>query len=244
MQRMQAIMLALILGLPTLAIANPVPDFPFVIVTEEMKMKVKPDFVKVRFGVVSFDEDSEAAMVALTKTTAGVIALLKESRVALRQLESTQIDKVTKRARKDGAYNLHILGYEVAQGFTLTLHDLNAYPDFMNRLARLDGVHNIDALFGTTEEEKYKASLIAELSKKARSNADALAAAQSRTVKSVYGITTEANFGQAYAIFSLEYDPQSYALAMESGLYGADLVMSVPEFIEVGQRITSIYELE
>ena len=54
MQRMQAIMLALILGLPTLAIANPVPDFPFVIVTEEMKMKVKPDFVKVRFGVVSF----------------------------------------------------------------------------------------------------------------------------------------------------------------------------------------------
>lgn len=241
---MQRVLLLLALLLPGVAAANPVPDFPFVIVTEEMKINVKPDLVKVRFGVVAFDEDSETAMKTLTETSARLIDLLTQSRIALSQLESTQIGKTTKRARKEGAYNLEILGYEVTQGFTLTLHELDVYPELMNRLIRLNGVDNFNAMFETTEEESHKVSLIAELSKKARDKADALAVAQSRTVKSVYGITTEANFGEAYAIFSLKYDPQAVAFAMESGSYGADLIMAVPEFIEVGQRITSIYELK
>lgn len=241
---MYRIILVLALIIPAFASANPVPDFPFVIVTEEMKTKVKPDIAKVQFGVVAYHASSETAMQTLTETTAKVVELLQQSGVALAQIESTQIGKTTKRARNDGAYNLEILGYEVSQAFTLTLNELEVYPTLMNKLVRLDGVQSIDAVFETTAEDTHKVAMIAELSKKARSKADALAKAQSRSVKSVYGITTEANFGQAYAIFSLEFDPQAVSFAMASGAYGADLIMAVPEFIEVGQRITSIYELK
>lgn len=162
----------------------------------------------------------------------------------MKLLESTQIDKEARRARKDGIYNLEILGYETRQGFNLTLSELKKYPGLMNELISIDGVTGIDALFKTTNEEKYKAEMIEELSAKARKKADALAKAQSRSVKRVYGITTEGNFGEAYAIFSLQYEPRIEADVGSLSRYGMDLTMMVPEYIVVSQRITAIYELK
>lgn len=226
------------------AIANPVPGFPFVIVTEKLEQEVKPDVAKVRFSILAYENSSNKAVEQLTKSSAMMLEALRKHGIQISQLESTQIDKSTKRARKDGAYNLEILGYEVQQGFNLRITELDKYPGLMNELIRLDGLQNIDAFFETSKEEEYKEKMIAELSAKARNKADALAQAQARKVKNVYGITTEGNFGQAYAIFSLEYNPQEYALAMAADSYGMELVMAVPEFIKVGQRITAIYELK
>ncbi|WHI52765.1 SIMPL domain-containing protein [Microbulbifer sp. MLAF003] len=241
---MKYVLLALSLIISFSVFANPVPEFPFVIVTEKFEQEVKPDLVKVRFSLSAYDKSSDKAMDQLTKFSAQMLEILKSNEIPISNIESTQIDKTTKRARKDGAYNLDILGYEVQQGFNLRITDLTKYPSIMNQLIRLDGVQNIDAFFETTHEDEYKEKMIVDLSFKARKKADALAKAQSRTVKSVYGITTEENFGQAYATFSLEYSPQAYALAMEADSYGMDLVMAVPEFIKVGQRITAIYELK
>jgi uncharacterized protein YggE len=241
---MKYILAALSLIISMSVFANPVPEFPFVIVTEKMEQEVKPDLAKVRFSILAYDKSSDNAMEQLTKSSAQMLEILKNNGISISNLESTQVDKSTKRARKDGAYNLDILGYEVQQGFNLRIAELTKYPKLMNQLIRLDGVQNIDAFFETTKEDEYKEKMIVDLSLKARKKADALAKAQSRKVKSVYGITTEENFGQAYATFSLEYSPQAYALAMDAGSYGMELVMAVPEFIKVGQRITAIYELK
>jgi len=241
---MKYVLLALALTVSLSVTANPVPEFPFVIVTEKLEQEVKPDLAKVRFSLLAYDQSSDTAMEQLTKFSAQMLEILKKNEIPISNVESTQIDKSTKRARKDGAYGLDILGYEVQQGFNLRITDLTKYPSLMNQLIRLDGVQNIDAFFETTREEEYKEKMIVDLSLKARKKAENLAKAQSRTVKSVYGITTEENFGQAYATFSLQYSPQAYALAMEASSYGMELVMAVPEFIKVGQRITAIYELK
>lgn len=242
--RMKFILLSLSLVISLSAFANPVPEFPFVIVTEKLEQEVKPDLAKVRFSLLAYDKLSEKAMEKLTKFSAQMLEILKNNEIPISNIESTQVDKSTKRARKDGAYNLDILGYEVQQAFNLRISDLKKYPSLMNQLIRLDGVQNIDAFFETTQEEEYKEKMIVALSLKARKKADVLAKAQSRKVKGVYGITTEENFGQAYATFSLEYSPQAYALSMKTDSYGMELVMAVPEFIKVGQRITAIYELK
>lgn len=241
---MKFIVLVILLMFPLLGIANPVPTFPFVIVTEKIDQEVKPDLVKIRFSILAYEKSSNKAMEQLTKDSAEMLEVLRKHEIAIPNLESTQVDKRTKRARKDGAYNLEILGYEVQQEFNLRLTDLEKYPGLINDLVRLDGVQSIDAFFETTKEDEYKEKMIVELSAKARKKADALANAQSRKVKRAYGITTEGNFGQAYAIFSLEYNPQEYALAMDVASYGMELVMAVPKFIKVGQRITVIYELK
>lgn len=243
--RMKYILLAASLLFSISTTANPVPEFPFIIVTENLEKQVKPDLAKVRFSILTYDKSSEKAMEYLTKTSALMIEELKEYGIDISQLESTQIDKNTKRDQKDGAYNLEILGYELQQGFVLKIADLTKYPSIMNGLIRLDGIQNIDALFETVKEDEYQEQMIIELSIKARKKADTLAQAQSKKVKSVYGITTEGNFSQAFAIFSLEYKPQSHTLGyMSKRSYDMDLVMAVPEFIKVSQQITAIYELK
>lgn len=239
---MKVILLALSLLLPLSVLGNPVPTFPFVIVTERIDQEVKPDLAKISFYILAYDKSSNKAMEQLTKASAEMLEVLRKHGIPISNLESTQVDKSTKRARTDDTYNLEILGYELNQGFDFRLTDLEKYPGLMNDLVRLDGVQDINALFEASKEDELKEKMIVELSVKARKKADALAKAQSRKVKSVYGITTEGNFGDAYAIFSLQYNPQAYALGLSP--YGMDLVMTVPEFIKVGQRITAIYELK
>ncbi len=226
------------------AYGNPVPDFPFIILTERIEKRVAPDLVKIRFSVVAYSETSSESLQILRDTGSQITELLKKNDVSLSLLESTQIDKRAKRARKDGVYNLNILGYETTQGFKLKLDDLKKYPQLMNELIEIDGVSGIDAFFESSMEEQHKADMIQELSSKARKKADTLAKAQSKTVRGVYGITTEGNFGEAYAVFTLQYEPRVYADVASPSSYGMDLTMMVPEYIEVKQRITVIYELE
>ena len=223
---------------------NPVPKFPFIILTERLEKRVEPDLVKIRFSIVAYSETSKESLQTLRDSGNQVTELLKKHNVSLSSLESTQIDKRAKRARKDGVYNLNILGYETTQGFKLKLSDLEKYPQLMNELIEIDGVSGIDAFFESSLEEKHKADMIQELSAKARQKANTLAKAQSRSIKGVYGITTEGNFGEAYAIFTLQYEPRVYADAASPSSYGMDLTMMVPEYIEVKQRMTVIYELK
>ena len=239
---MRALIVAIFVIFVGVANANPVPEFPFIILTEHIEKKVKPDVVKIRFSFVSYDKSSEKSLRQLKEGGKKIAELLKKHGIPIGQLESTQIDKRAKRARQDGAYNLDILGYETTQGFRLALANLEKYTPFMNDLIEFDGVASMDAFFESTQEEKYKQEMISELSAKAREKADTLASAQSKKVKGVYGITTEGTFGEAYAIFSLQYEPRAYALAGD--VSSLDLTLMVPEFIQVNQRMTVIYELK
>jgi uncharacterized protein YggE len=239
--RMKFIVLAVSLMLPLLGIANPVPTFPFVIVTENIDQELKPDLAKIHFDILTYEKTSNKAMEQLTQVSVEMLKVLRKHEIPISNLESTQVGKDTKRARKDGAYNLEILGYEVYQGFNLRLTDLEKYPGLMSDLINLDGVLGLKALFETTKVDEYKEKMIVEVSAKARKKADALANAQLRKVKGVYGITTEDNFGQAYAVFSLERNAGSSGYSFSSS--SKELVMAVPKFIKVSQRITAIYEL-
>jgi uncharacterized protein YggE len=239
--RMKFIVLAISFMFPLLGMANPVPTFPFVIVTEKIDQKVKPDLAKINFNIVAYAKTSNKAMEQLTKDSVEMLEVLRKHEIPISNLESTQVEKDIKKAIKDGVYSHEISGYDVYQVFHLRLTDLEKYPGLMNDLVRLDGVRGIQARFETTKEGEYKDRMIVELSAKVRKKADTLANAQSRKVKRVYGITTEGNFGQAYALFSLEYTPQvSYSRSSDR----TALVMAVPKSIEVSQRITAIYELK
>lgn len=99
-------------------------------------------------------------------------------------------------------------------------------------------------MFESTKEDELGAQMIQELSVAVRAKADALAAAQGRAVKRVYGITTEGNFGEAYAIFALKYNPSPAYAAEIAQPAERDLTMMVPQHIVVSQRMTVIYELK
>lgn len=238
---MKYILLALFLFSGLTVLANPVPDFPFVIVTETIEQQVKPDSAKVEFDILAYETTSDMAMEQLTNVSAQMLEILEKHDIPLSRIATSQVNKRVRRAKNDDTNKFEILGYELQQNFNLEITDLDKYSSVMNELIRLDGVQSINALFETSKEDEYKEQMIVELSDKVREKADALARGQSRKVKSVYGITTESNFGQAYAIFSLEYKTRFLSM---SASFDRGLVMSVPEFIKVDQQITAIYELE
>ena len=235
-------LLLLILSVP--AGSNPVPDFPFIILAERLEKHVEPDVVQIKFNLIAYAAKSDESLELLREAGKRVLSLLKKYEIPLASLESTHIDKRVKRARTDRVYNLDILGYETTQTLNLKLNDLIKYPALLNDLIAIDGVARVNSLFGSVQEDEIKEGMIKELSEKTRRKADALAKAQSRTVKKVYGITTERSFGEAYAIFSLQYEPSIYASAANSAPYDRDLTMMVPEYIVLHQGMTAIYELK
>ena len=233
----------MLLLLSASAVANPLPDFPFVIVSEKLTKQVKPDFVEVRFSIIAYDESSELAMGKLDNTATKVVSLLNELDIPKTKLEFSSINKEAKRDRKEQNFDLAILGYDVRQQLTLKLSELTKYPSFMKKLIAIDGVVRANSVFQLLNANDVKDKLITELSDKAKLKADSLAKAQGRQVKSVYGITTKDNFGEALAWFSLQSNSNSKYM-LSSGYRPSNFEMLVPEYIEVDQQITAIYKLK
>ncbi len=200
---MKIILIVLISLLPLFVKASPLPDFPFVIVNEKIEKEIKPDIGTIHFSFMAFNQESILAMEALSRSTAQVLALLKKYKIPQSQLSSSQVYKSAKRAHREGAYELEILGYTVTQALTLELVDLSFYPELMVELLMIDGLEDIQSDFKSTKETEFKANLLAEVSVKARKKADALAKGQSRLVKSIYGITTQNSFSSSFDGFSL-----------------------------------------
>ncbi|QQX78301.1 SIMPL domain-containing protein [Shewanella sp. KX20019] len=238
---MKRILILLLSLLPLSGNASSMPHFPFVIVNEEIEKQVKPDIATLSFSLMAFNKESKLSIEALSRSTAQVLALLKKYKIQESQLVSSQIYKSAERARKDGAYNLDILGYSVMQMLTLELMDLSLYPKLMVELLMIDGLEDIDSEFKSTKKTEIMSRLLSEVSTKARKKADALAKGQSRQVKSVYGITTKGSFDSSFDGFSLNEIAYSYSAGSTNKV---QLVMAIPETITISQTILAIYELK
>ncbi|MGB0894686.1 MAG: SIMPL domain-containing protein [Parashewanella sp.] len=240
---MKKIVAATLLLLSSSVLSAPLPDFPFVLVSEKMTKQIKPDFVSINFSAVAYDKTSTGAVSKLSDVNQNIRSVMKKLNIDLSKLESTQVEKNAKRANADGNYSLDILGYAVHQTFTLRLSELDKFPYLMNSLIQLDGLENISSRFQLQQADKAKDSMIQELSRKARKKADRLASAQARKVKAVYGITTEGSFEQAFAQFSVNSDIIEKYRYLSLGSQSS-IEMLVPEFIEMTQTITAIYQLK
>ena len=226
------------------AMSNPLPDFPFVIVSEHITKQVKPDSAKVNFSIIAFDKSSSKASEKLNGTMNNVLNLLKSFQISTDKLESYQVRKRAKRAQRDREYNLEILGYDFSQDLTLTLDSLKRYPELMDELLKIDGVDSVSPVFETSKAKQIEHELIKELSDKARAKADYLASVQSRKVKSLYGVTTDQSFSNAMAKFSLRDSGSRTERFAVSGSRRMTFSMFVPEYIEINQNITAIYKLK
>ncbi|MGN0920936.1 MAG: SIMPL domain-containing protein [Cellvibrio sp.] len=213
-------------------------------VTKTIDKQVKPDKAQINFTIIAYEKTSENALDKLLQSSAAILQTMKDHGIDASHIESLQIDKTAKRASQQGVYDLEILGYEFRQDFILKLNDVSKFPDFMNDLFKIDGVKDIDSRFESTQSDKYKIQMLEEVSIKSRKKADTLAQAQFRQVKRVYGMTTENRFGDSFAIFSLEGSPSIYLGKPWPSSYGSGLIITVPEYIKVGQRVTAIYELK
>lgn len=224
------------------ASAAPLPDFPFVIVSEEMTEQVAPNTVKINLWLKSESASLPTAMAQLQTATQQLIAVLKQHKVELSALEADGISK--QKVHDEDKQGNPLISYRVSQGFEFKFADLPQYPSLVNALQLIEDVINLEPSFDNTDANKYKAKLLEKLSLKTREKADQLAAAQQRLVDKVYGITTEENFGQSFAAFGLSATSTTMSFNLAS-INTADVIYaSVPKSIPLKVHMTAIYQLK
>ena len=223
--------------------ASPVPDFPFLIVTEHVQRNVPPAHATVNVTLLTFDETSAGALAELDRARRAVFAALADHGLPPETVTASRVQKEARRANRNDAYRLEILGYEVDQTLSVRIEDLEVFGPLLTRIIATDNVSHVWAEFEPADPEGLEAELVAEVGAAARRSADAAAAAQDRRVAGAYGITDRQDFGSAMTSFRLSADSSSVYAALDYARSAEPILLNVPDHIEVGRSVTVLYEL-
>lgn len=226
-------------------VASPIPDFPFVTVTGESNRKVAPDMVTIELQVLVFDKRAKMAQKKLEDTTANLIALLEANNIPLSKISSEQVNKRTKRARKNNSYdNLEILGYELTRQFKIELDSLERFPKIYNALLKMENITGISNRFDVSNKVEIGQKLIAEAAAKAKNKATQMATGLGVELGSVFAFNDTGSFQTFFATFGLQGNNAGYRYdASESMAMRSEKAAFIPEFINISKRINVVYKL-
>lgn len=219
--------------------ASPLPDFPFVTVSETVTKKVVPDRAVVSFSITTFAQTSEPAKATMVDTMNQVVALAKEMGIDANDITAYDIDKQTKRKKDDDYNELEILGYEFSRFVNFELKNLDRYSELMDKLLDTDHVAGIETKFDTSKRMEIEAELIAEAAEKARSKAALMAKGLGVKLGSVYAFNEGGSFRSFFNTFGLA---DSYSVG--SMVTGSRITMLIPKYIEISNDINVIYKIE
>lgn len=224
--------------------ASPIPDFPFVTVTGDSSRKVAPDMVTIELQALVFDKDAKQAQAKLEKTTVSLVTLLEENAIDLNKISSQQVNKRTKRARKNNSYDdLEILGYELTRQFKIELNDLKHFAALSNALLKMDNIVGISNKFDVSNKQEIGLELIAEAGAKAKTKANQMATGLGVELGSVFAFNDTGSFQTFFATFGLGSENHYNRRTMADMGFRSEKAAFIPEFIEITKRVNVVYRL-
>lgn len=188
--------LAAALAMPAIAHAEPIQ--PRVIVTGEGEASVKPDLAVLTLSVMSEAETAREAMSANNKSMADVIADMKASGIADRDLQTAGIQinpKYVYSNKPDGSQEAKLVGYQVTNTLTIRVRDIAKTGEVIDK-AVSKGVNQGGMIAFTNDDPSATVT-------EARKKAVADAMAKARTLSEAAGVTlgrivemSETNYAQ------------------------------------------------
>lgn len=135
-----ALALAASLLLPALpARAEPLPP-PRIVVTGEGEMAVRPDLAIVSLGVMREAKSAREALDANNAAMARVIAAMKETGIAERDLQTAGLQimpRYTYTNKPDGTQQAELVGYEVTNTLSVRIRDLAKTGEILDQAVTL-----------------------------------------------------------------------------------------------------------
>ena len=225
--------------------ASPLPDFPFVTVTGESNRQVAPDIATIQLQVLVFNKRAKSAQMELDTTTNKLLQTLQDNEIDLNSISSEQVNKRTKRSRKNSSYEeLEILGYELSRQFSIELDDLAKYPKLSTELLKMENVTGVSSRFDVSNKEDIEIELIAEAGSKAKTKAKLMASGLGVPLGQVFAINDTGSFQSFFATFGLQSEAYNYARQEKfASTMAAPQATFIPEFIEISKRINVVYKL-
>lgn len=240
---MKTLVILVLIFWPSLsALANELPDFPFVSVMGEAEERVVPDRVNISLQSLVFNVSSEAAMKQNRLTMSHVFKVLKDFDVDEEGIEASDVRKREKRTKDDHYQSLKILGYEVSRGVSFQLKNLEHYSDLVNALNSIDYVTDVSSRFDTSERESIETRLLREASRRSRQKADVLAAGLDSKIASVFGISQDRDFH--YGVARFRYQPERVHAMMAPPNNSDSMTLFIPKSIQLSQSVSVLYRLK
>ncbi len=227
------------------SIANAIqlPDFPFIYSQGYAAKEIPPNTVELNFYVKIFDENPETAFKLLQKQNIDLVKLFKDLDIPDENIESYDIQKTTVRENKD-YQELKVLGYDISQGYTLRLKDINKYTALMNKIVSYRNIVNFNSKFDVAERQDVEASLLIEAYADAKNRAKNIANSVGAQLDAVFAIS-EKGFGSIEGDFGISNasDKSDYMFNKASFNGNPAVITFVPYSIKIEKRVNVIYKL-
>lgn len=225
----------------SVAVASPLPDFPFINVTGHATLEVAPDKAQIRFQLRQTGTTAEQATRGVYQQGERLLTFIKSKGLTEKALDAAQISK---EALFKDYQDRTIIGYEASQPITLTLDNLEHYVAIMDYLFTQPQIFSIHSGFDHSQREQFEMTLSEKAGADAKQRATMLAAAQGVKLSTVFAITESGSFGSLAGDFGFSGSQVSYGrmekMVADSGSSGALLA---PKQITLQKSINVIYKL-
>lgn len=191
------IALAALLLAPLAACASQLPDYPFIHMTGNAQLYVRPDTGAFDFEIVAADPDPAVARQVVETRVAELRALLEAQGLSADGLE---VRNVHQDLRKNQQGDAQV--YEVKCGVHLEVQDLSKWTALAGGMLGMKNLDGFATAFDTSERQKIEEELGAQAVRDARRKSEALAASFGRKLGPVSAVTTGSlkNLGNAMGL--------------------------------------------
>lgn len=243
-----AILVFLTLG--QFAFSAEVPDFPFILVTGDAEIKIKPDLAKIAFQITEFNKDADKASAQVFQRGKSIVELASKLGITPSQITSSSYNKSTVRKRDDHFNDLDITGYEIRQNFTVEITNITIYSTFVDQLLSASHVESIANDFDVSNRDAIEAELLKAAIKNAQKKATAMMDGLGLKVGSVYAVTQDSNLGAFQAvfgvheIFSSATPPPDFVPPRTLDFVPDGSNMFIPKTILLRKNISIVYKIK
>ena len=229
-----------------LALASPVPDFPFITVTGSATLDVAPDLAQIRLMIRANENTAEQATTAVYQQGNAMLDYLKSKGIELDAIEAAQINK---EATYQDYSSRTITGYSATQAVSIELATIEHYVEIMDYLFKQPNIFSIQGQFGSSRKEAYETELMAKAGADARKRAEQLSAAQGVSLHSVFAISEGSrNWGGLAGDFGFGGGGGVYGAQMRASADGMESMnkssLVMPKHIQLHQSVNVIYRLD
>lgn len=182
-----ALFAALLAAVPMAAGASALPTYPFIHVSGNGEMRVRPDLGQIDFEVTAVDPDPAVATAAVAARVAEIRVLMEAHGITGDDLE---VRDMRKDIRKDiKRFETAAPQVEVRCGVKIIVKDLAKWTGIVGPLLNMPNLDGFMTMFDTSERGKVEAGLMNDAIGVARRKAEGIAAGFGRKLGPVSGVS-------------------------------------------------------
>jgi hypothetical protein len=224
-----------------LAVASPLPEFPFVYVRGEAARSLAPDKALITFDITSYHTNAADAYRQQAESADQALAFTQQLGVPADAITAQAIEKRSVRREDEKDNELEIIGYETERTVKIEVSDLALFPKLIEFLYTQPRIEEISVVFGRKDETAILKGLTEDACANAKENAERLTTGFQKRVKRVRAISESgfSGLGQPFGLYEDGSGFAAYRMTSERQDFRV-----IPSTISFRKTVYAIFEIK